>query len=137
MSLNRIIGLNAGLVLQFVAARDIKPGEELLYDYGSEWELAWKDHVKEFEPMKGEEDYKSAAEWNAMNLPQIMTAKEEEEGKPYPENLFLGFAMDYDPSIGADAQEEENGVLVKKVSWTDVSSSHASTTWPCTGCRFL
>ena len=129
--------MNAGLVLQFVAARDIKPGEELLYDYGSEWELAWKDHVKEFEPMKGEEDYKSAAEWNAMNLPQIMTAKEEEEGKPYPENLFLGFAMDYDPSIGADAQEEENGVLVKKVSWTDVSSSHASTTWPCTGCRFL
>lgn len=129
MPVNRILDSNAGLVLQFVATRDIQPGDEFLYDYGNEWELAWKEHVKEFEA--GDKDYKSAAEWNAMNLPEIKTTQEEEEGELYPENLFLGFQMDYDASIGADTEQDEFGVTVKAVSWTDVSSSHASPAWPC------
>lgn len=133
MPLNQIVDSNAGLVLQFVATRDIKPGEEILYDSGSEWALGvgLERSCEEIRTEKGDEDYKSAAQWSAMNLPQIVTAKEEEESKPYPENLFLGFAMGYDPSIGANVQKEENGVRVKTVSWIDVSSTHASTTWPC------
>jgi hypothetical protein len=35
---------------------------------------------QKFEPSKGGEDYKSTAEWNALNLLQIMTTNEEEEG---------------------------------------------------------
>ena len=31
-----------GLSLNFVATRDIKPGEEVFIDYGREWEKAWK-----------------------------------------------------------------------------------------------
>jgi hypothetical protein len=126
---NHILDANAGLVLQFVATRDILPGDEILYDYGKEWDLAWKEHVKQFEA--GDVEYKSAAEWNALNLPQLKTTTEEEESEPYPENLFLGVQMDYDSGIGADAEQDESGVTVKTVSCTDVSSSHASPAWPC------
>jgi hypothetical protein len=35
-----------GLAFDVVALRDIQPGEEAFIDYGSEWEEAWKTHVR-------------------------------------------------------------------------------------------
>ncbi|KAL7574065.1 hypothetical protein ACA910_015643 [Epithemia clementina (nom. ined.)] len=35
----------AGLAWEFVATRDILEGEEVLIDYGDEWEMAWQEHV--------------------------------------------------------------------------------------------
>ena len=32
------------LVMNIVALRDIRPGEEIFLDYGSEWEQAWRDY---------------------------------------------------------------------------------------------
>lgn len=34
------------LAVEYVALRDIEPGEELLLDYGSAWQDAWDEHVK-------------------------------------------------------------------------------------------
>ena len=36
------------MVLDFVALRDIQIDEEILIDYGTEWEAAWEKHVAEF-----------------------------------------------------------------------------------------
>lgn len=36
--------------MDFVALRDIAPGEEITIDYGWEWEQAWQAHLKAFEP---------------------------------------------------------------------------------------
>ena len=35
----------SGLAWEFVATRDIGPGEEVFLDYGEEWEQAWLQHV--------------------------------------------------------------------------------------------
>eukprot|EP00956_Cyclotella_meneghiniana_P010857 scaffold15227_cov70-Cyclotella_meneghiniana.AAC.7 len=36
----------ADMIIDLVATRNIKKGEEVLFDYGNDWEKAWKDHVK-------------------------------------------------------------------------------------------
>jgi hypothetical protein len=38
------------MVLEFVAIRDINPDEEIFIDYGDEWDNAWNEHVKNYEP---------------------------------------------------------------------------------------
>ena len=39
---------HAGLAFDIVALRDISQGEEILMDYGAEWEEAWNHHVTSF-----------------------------------------------------------------------------------------
>ncbi|VEU42814.1 unnamed protein product [Pseudo-nitzschia multistriata] len=38
----------AGLSFDFVALRDIEPGEEITIDYGDEWEEAWQRHLRSY-----------------------------------------------------------------------------------------
>jgi SET domain len=54
-----------GLVLELVATRDIEAGEEVLIDYGSKWETAWKDHVERWKPPKAASSYVPASTLNA------------------------------------------------------------------------
>jgi len=41
---------HSGLSLNYVALRDIEEGEEITIDYGIEWESAWQEHAKNFDP---------------------------------------------------------------------------------------
>ena len=43
------------LAIEIVALRDILPGDEVFIDYGEEWEQAWDNHVKSWEPERPEE----------------------------------------------------------------------------------
>jgi hypothetical protein len=56
--------LHTGLSFDFVALRDIEESEEILIDYGVEWESAWQEHVKEFQVER--KDYNPAFELNRM-----------------------------------------------------------------------
>lgn len=40
----------AGLAFDYVALRDIDEGEEILLDYGDEWQQAWEYHVAKWKP---------------------------------------------------------------------------------------
>ncbi|KAL7568290.1 hypothetical protein ACA910_022627 [Epithemia clementina (nom. ined.)] len=42
--------ITAGLVWELVATRDLAEGEEVLLDYGDEWDKAWKQHVANWSP---------------------------------------------------------------------------------------
>eukprot|EP00985_Skeletonema_marinoi_P012181 scaffold5837_cov123-Skeletonema_marinoi.AAC.1 len=53
----------AGLMLEYVATRDIQPGEEVFIDYGEEWQKAWDEHVKKWEPTSKESDYNNLTWW--------------------------------------------------------------------------
>jgi hypothetical protein len=55
---------HAGLAFEFVALRDIGEGEEILIDYGEEWEAAWQEHVRKYEPPP--RNYAPAYELNSM-----------------------------------------------------------------------
>lgn len=47
-----------GLLLEIVATQDIKKGQEILLDYGNEWETAWKQHQQEWKPFSSNQNYK-------------------------------------------------------------------------------
>jgi SET domain-containing protein len=44
-------------MFEFVALRDIQEGEEILINYGQEWQDAWDAHVAKWTPPKYSESY--------------------------------------------------------------------------------
>jgi hypothetical protein len=54
----------AKLAFEIVALRDLHPDEEIFLDYGDAWELAWKQHIQNWQPEPGANDYASAVELN-------------------------------------------------------------------------
>lgn len=55
---------HSGLMFNFVALRDIEEGEEILIDYGREWQAAWDDHVANWKPPPGADKYEPAFDRN-------------------------------------------------------------------------
>jgi len=80
---------HAGLVIELVATRDIEPGEELFLDYGDEWENAWNEHVKKWQPPNG--SYATGPTAEALNDDfdtDLRTVFEQMED-PYPEGVKI------------------------------------------------
>lgn len=77
------------LMLELVATRPIKKGEEIVLNYGREWENAWNDHVESWQP-RSEDIIHISAE--AMNNDEeqhsVLQTQQEFQAKPYPENVF-------------------------------------------------
>jgi len=67
-----------------VALTDIAAGDELLMDYGSEWEQAWKKHVARWKPPADARNYVYPAE---MDETEALRTIEEQKTHPYPSNL--------------------------------------------------
>jgi hypothetical protein len=63
------------LMFEYVALRDIQENEEVLVDYGKEWEEAWNEHVKAWKPV---ENYVSPYELNK-NFDIPLKTHEEDE----------------------------------------------------------
>jgi hypothetical protein len=74
-----------GTLFDYVALRDILPGEEILIDYGDAWSEAWEKHLKEWEPQS--KDYVPATEFLASHMGEPIRTESEQLSKPYPENL--------------------------------------------------
>ena len=66
---------NTRLMFEYVALRDIQEGEEVLVDYGKEWEEAWNEHVKTWKPV---ENYISPHELNTNFDIPLQTHEENE-----------------------------------------------------------
>lgn len=75
----------SGLLLEYVALRDIAPGEEILLDYGTEWSDAWKKHVDEWSAPE------SASSYEYPHIQEgkypILRTPLELESEPYPPNI--------------------------------------------------
>lgn len=94
------------LGMEVIALRDIEPGEEILLDYGDDWEEAWQQHRSKWKPLKNSLKYVSAYEMNRRNE-QLKTVFEEIE-EPYPSNLILGFREGFNYS-GSWRNRNETG----------------------------
>jgi hypothetical protein len=76
-----------GIVLEVVALRDIRPGEELFLDYGNGWEEAWNNHVASWKPPTGNAlDYTYTGE---MDETAPLRTMKEQQTKPYAKNVGL------------------------------------------------
>jgi len=80
-----------GLMIEYVALRDIGPGEEIFIDYGTAWEEALNAHYKGWEKNKqiysSMKDYISAEDWNRIHVHESIRTILEQEKHPYPINL--------------------------------------------------
>lgn len=57
MSLSEWAGQgNSGLSFEYIALRDIDIGEELMIDYGIDWQQAWNHHIFNWKPLKRKVD---------------------------------------------------------------------------------
>jgi hypothetical protein len=56
--------LHAGLMFDYVAIRDIEPGEEIFLDYGDDWATAWDYHVANWKPPEDADRYIDAVTLN-------------------------------------------------------------------------
>ena len=75
------------LAMELLATRDIEAGEEIIMDYGDEWEAAWNAHVASWEPPhKG---HKTAVELNADTTSRLRTVFEEHTEQHYPDGVRL------------------------------------------------
>ena len=74
-----------GLIIDYVALRDIQPGEELFLDYGSEWQHAWENHVDNWQPVDA--SYITASDYTKLHGDDMIRTVAEQETTPYPNNL--------------------------------------------------
>ncbi|GKY90557.1 hypothetical protein MPSEU_000029400 [Mayamaea pseudoterrestris] len=63
----------AKLAFDVVATRNILQGEEILLDYGDDWEQAWQTHMQNWKPLPGADRYKPAVELNADKVSRVPT----------------------------------------------------------------
>jgi hypothetical protein len=89
---------NAKLAMELVALRDIQPDEEIILDYGDEWEEAWQEHVRAWRPIAGADRYMTAEQMNRQV--DRLKMKMELLRDPYPENVILKFDMSFEDPRG-------------------------------------
>lgn len=83
-----------GLSIDFVATRDIQPGEEVFIDYGPEWEAAWKKYIKDWRPLSESDNYIAGAELQSDFSITLRTA-EEQRSEPYSDNVMFFCQYEY------------------------------------------
>ena len=81
----------AQLMLDFVATKDIEPGEEVFLDYGESWQKAWDNFVQSCSLPEDSKDWVSASEMNkvADESYKILRTTKEQQIDPYPSNVEM------------------------------------------------
>jgi hypothetical protein len=122
-----------GLLMDIVALRDISADEEIVLDYGEEWQAAWDKHKENFKKRQSqmsEKDinYMSAERYRTIHGDEVHRVMYEQSMKPYPKNLvfycFYEQHDDEDPAIGGeeDAYKKKlnsSGRGFRRFSWND------------------
>jgi hypothetical protein len=121
-----------GLFFDYVAMRDIMPGDEIFLDYGDAWDAAWEAHAKNWgKEQKHSENYQLAREWNKMNANAVLRTAAEQAEDPYPSNFEMrclkprhgAFEWKREtPGIRCKILERDkinNGAIVYKVLYLD------------------
>ncbi len=123
---------HAGLMLEFVATRDIQEGEEIFLDYGRDWEDAWKKHVLQWEEERLDDKSKSDSRNNKRKLHTYASLFDEQTGvvkthqeqqlSPYPENLFTSCYYNY----SYRQHKNRNAKKIHKWEMTNSTFLHSS-----------
>lgn len=114
--------VDLGLMIEFVALRDIEPGEEIFIHYGSAWEKAWQEHVRRWKPLPGSKDYVSANDMNSnVEEHKVLRTVKEQETNPYPHSVITSCYYEYDSTeeghvdmSGEFADPSNHNVIVKQ-----------------------
>jgi len=136
-----------GLTFDVIALRDIKPGEEIFIDYGSDWSNAWNEHVENWQAPK--ESHVYPHKMNENNDSYIRTIYEQ-QNDPYPSNIQTVCAYyevsNVEAQVEVDNSTYPENIILKEENLDDLvalyhidGSSFAKDDgdadqnfWPCT-----
>ncbi|CAB9512057.1 Guanylate cyclase [Seminavis robusta] len=129
----------AGLAFDLVATREIAAGEEVLLDYGPEWESAWRKHVENwaldpnwsYEPPVNEWLDWMPTEREIDHLQNRQTSLKKTDFQFERPDKFLGCHVKL-PDVPIPPVYDENGVL-PEFEWTPVDGMFRTTShvFPC------
>ena len=100
------------LLLELVALRDIRPGEEIFLDYGAAWQKAWDAHVQAWQPPPNAARYAPAYVHD--DAIQALRTQEELRQHPYPENIFTSCFVEYNATEQQQAQQQQQSTSQPK-----------------------
>jgi hypothetical protein len=78
-----------GLMMEVVATKDIKEGEEVFIDYGDLWQEAWDQHVESWKKAKKKGIVPKKWPTRALDLNAEYKTKPLKIGDKYPENVLM------------------------------------------------
>lgn len=108
----------SGLILEYIASKDIEEDEEVLLNYGDAWEQAWNKHVAEWSAPPDSETYVEAFTLTQAEANNVVRTIEEQEDEPYPSNVmtacYVEWYRDYDDleDIGEDDTQDSTVEVV-------------------------
>lgn len=122
------------MILELVAIRPIKKGEEVLLDYGDDWEAAWSEHVGKWkEVTKDKKFYKTAMVLNEVHhgvgktpqpFPLDEKKKDGEDNDEY-KNVALQCHLLYDEDK-IERRRNADGTRTKVYPWIPAPTSEQS-----------
>jgi len=120
-------------LMEVIALRDIEPGEEVLIDYGPEWQKAWSLHRENFDAsMHASENYVYPSVMN--DKVQTFRTIEEQNEKPYPNNLQTACFYDYEGTKNYKLPVEDGAPPVRAAEWpltARTKQRHLLYRYPC------
>ena len=103
LPISRLKETSPQLLMELVAIRPIEEGEEILLDYGKDWEDAWDRHVCRWLP-EGVINVVSSQMANQDPSNQIIRTAAEQQVHPYPDNLFTSCFYHFNVEDHRDAE---------------------------------
>uniref|UniRef100_A0A7S0ULC9 SET domain-containing protein n=1 Tax=Pseudo-nitzschia delicatissima TaxID=44447 RepID=A0A7S0ULC9_9STRA len=109
------------LVVEIVATREIKEGEEIFIDYGDEWQDAWDKHVEQWNKDKEDSWPMRALDFNQYHKEYPFRTVDDE---PYPDNVMVKcFLMVKKPS-GEGVERDAEGRKIR--IWSEADSGKSN-----------
>jgi hypothetical protein len=96
---------NLGLIMEVVALKDIPEGEEILVDYGDEWQAAWEAHVAAW-PAKEEWPWRAVDYNEKYRKEGFETAADLGKDPVYPDNVQIKAFLMIEESLRAGTKED-------------------------------
>ena len=95
----------SGLLLELVALRDIRAGEEILLDYGPDFQQAWDRHVETWTGIDNDMDTPAHI---MDDIVSKLRTEQEQQDYPYPDNLLTSCFYEYSLSSGSTTTSNTN-----------------------------
>lgn len=101
------------IVMNLIAARDISPGEEILIDYGEDWERSWMAHLVRWKKKYNETGIPQKWPLKAQDTIALYDDKPypvsiKEDMTPYPDGVVTGCYLFDGPAEVADGEPRLN-----------------------------
>lgn len=117
---------HAGLMLEFVAKREIGAGEEIFLNYGELFENAWNAHVNSWSSLPKDPSFGSA---QIQDLNKVITIRtqDEQHRDPYPNSVFTSCYYIYFDGL-RQLKKSQDGLFI----WNESKSAlSAKSLRPC------